>query len=111
MHQCDDKREENERVQPHKATQRARIKSPALQPYLSKPAHRSNRSVSFSVAVPVDRRARTHLTPTAPWPPSAPRWRRPAATTSEVVVPEEIVLGFDRGKHVPVLVTIDAGYA
>lgn len=28
-----------------------------------------------------------------------------------IVVPEEIVLGFDRGKRVPVVVTIDGGYS
>lgn len=28
-----------------------------------------------------------------------------------IVVPEEIVLGFDRGKRVPVVVTIDDGYS
>lgn len=28
-----------------------------------------------------------------------------------IVVPEEVVLGFDRGKRVPVVVTIDGGYA
>jgi hypothetical protein len=27
-----------------------------------------------------------------------------------IVVPEEVVLGFDRGKRVPVVVTIDGGY-
>lgn len=27
-----------------------------------------------------------------------------------IVVPEEIVLGFERGKRVPVMVTIDDGY-
>jgi Domain of unknown function (DUF1905) len=28
-----------------------------------------------------------------------------------IVVPEEVVLAFDRGKRVPVLVTIDGGYS
>jgi hypothetical protein len=27
-----------------------------------------------------------------------------------IVVPEEVVLSFDRGKRVPVVVTIDGGY-
>lgn len=27
-----------------------------------------------------------------------------------IVVPEDVVLGFDRGKRVPVVVTIDGGY-
>ncbi len=43
-----------------------------------------------------------------------PRFRTILASTGGnnvgIVVPEEIVVGFNRGKRVPVIVTIDDGY-